>query len=88
MSFTSAISIPGGHTVDIESGGFNVESLGNAATRFFTDSGGTLTLGGLVLEGGAGGAGGAGENGGAGGRRQRCRRRDIPGGPGTDPNSN
>lgn len=68
VSFTTPISIPVGHTVDIEAGGFNVEFSGNAETRFFTDSGGTLTLGGLTLQGGAvvGAAGTAGKAGASG----------------------
>jgi hypothetical protein len=44
---------PDGHIVDIEAGGFTVAFSENAGTRFFTDNGGTLTLGGLTLQGGA-----------------------------------
>ena len=44
VAFTSAITVTSG-TTDIEGNGFNVSFTGGGVTRFFTQSGGTLTLG-------------------------------------------
>ena len=51
VAFTSAITVTSG-TTDIEGNGFNVSFTGGGVTRFFTQSGGTLTLGDLTLQGG------------------------------------
>ena len=77
VAFTSAIAVGAG-TTDIEGNGFNVEFTGGGTTRFFTHLGGTLTLGGLALEGGFV-AGATGANGTGGGGSQSARRMRVSG---------
>ena len=65
VAFSSAIAVGSG-TTDIEGDGFSVTFTGGGSTRFFTQSGGNLTLGGVALEGGlATGASGANGSGGS-----------------------
>src|SRR5262245_4959182 len=52
LVLSSEIVIPAGRVVDIEANGHSVTLDGNGATRLFRVTGGRLTIGGLLLQGG------------------------------------